>query len=223
MQTRCLRRYSSTTSGAGSSRPVEWAWRVWSWSRSAILTAAAAVGLVCILVFGVSLMLGVRPLVVLSGSMEPTIPVGAVVFSQTVPASQLAPGDIATVELNGGLGLITHRVTSVAPADGGAFAVTMRGDANAIDDPTPYTVSSAGRCVFQLPYIGTIAMMLRTSYGIGFAVALLLTLVVVFILDPARLRAHHPARPGGLRGARTEAPTPGPTAVDASRTCRSGS
>lgn len=201
MQTRRLRRASPTPSDGESLQAVNWGWRAWARSRSAILTAAAAIGVVCILVFGVSLMFGVKPLVVLSGSMEPTIPVGAVVFSQTVPASELAPGDIATLERPGGLGLITHRVTSVAPSRGSTFAVTMRGDANTIDDPAPYIVSSAGKYLFHLPYIGTTAMILRTPYGIGFAVALLLTLVVVFLLDPARLRAHQPARPGGPRGA----------------------
>ncbi|RKS90175.1 signal peptidase [Microbacterium sp. AG790] len=199
-QTRRVRRRSHVNTGA-SITPADWGWRVWSWSRSVILTAAAAVGIVCILVFGVSLLFGVRPLVVLSGSMEPTIPVGSVVFSQTVPAAQLKPGDIATVERPGGLGLITHRVTSVTPADGGNSAVTMRGDANEIEDPSPYIVTAAGRYVLHVPFIGNIAMMLRTPYGIGFAVALLLALVVVFLLDPARLRSHEPAHPGGLRGA----------------------
>jgi len=200
-QTRRVRRRSHAGRSTGSAAPVEWVWRIWAGARSLILTAAAALGVLCILVFGVSLLFGVRPLVVLSGSMEPTIPVGSVVFSQNVPASQLEPGDIATLERPGGLGLITHRVTSVTSTDGDNSAVTMRGDANTIDDPAPYIVGTAGKYLLHLPFIGSLAMMLRTPYGIGFAVALLLTLAVVFLLDPARLRTPQAAHPGGLRRA----------------------
>lgn len=53
----------------------------------------------CIATFAVSLFFGVRPLVVISGSMEPTFPVGSVVFSAQVPAGELKEGSIATAGL----------------------------------------------------------------------------------------------------------------------------
>lgn len=187
-------------------------WFAWSLLRSVILTSAAVLGIVCVLVFGVSFAFGLRPLIVLSGSMEPTLPVGSVVFSRTVPAAELAVGDIATLERPRGLGLITHRVTSVHDVDGTTVDVTLRGDANATDDPEPYAVDTAGLYVFHVPYMGTVAMVLKTGYGIGFAVASALVLIVVFLLDPHRLRhpqaaplggGASPANAGGATTART--------------------
>ncbi|MEK8226791.1 hypothetical protein NKG05_12950 [Oerskovia sp. M15] len=46
-----------------------------------------------------------------SGSMRPTYDVGDVIISRTLPATQLAPGDVATLRDAGGR-LVTHRVTA---------------------------------------------------------------------------------------------------------------
>lgn len=161
--------------------------RVFGVLRSALLTAFAVLGVACLLVFVGSMIFGVRPLVVVSGSMEPTVPVGSVVLSRTVPASEIAVGDIVTVERPRDLGLITHRVVSTTPTDGGAVELVLRGDANSVDDPEPYVVQTAGEYVRHVPGLGHLALFLQTRGGLVVAGALALVLVAVFVLDPARM------------------------------------
>jgi signal peptidase len=87
-----------------------------------------------------------------TGSMTPTIPAGSAALVRLVPATELAVGDITTVERPGQLP-ITHRITSVKPLDGSPSArvITMRGDANATDDPEPYVVTDARLVVASMP------------------------------------------------------------------------
>lgn len=167
---------------------VPWPWRVYGWLRSSILTAAAALGAVCILVFGASLALGLTPLVVISGSMEPTIPVGSVVLTRIVKATEIVPGEVVTTDRSRERGLVTHRVVSVTPMTAGTVQLVLRGDANSVDDPEPYLVSEVGRYVAHVPALGGFAMQLRTPSGIAFAVSGLLFLAMFFVLDPVKLR-----------------------------------
>lgn len=171
---------------AGARQSLPPAARVFGAVRSALLTVFAALGVLCILVFAASMLFGIRPLVVISGSMEPTIPVGSVILSRTVPATEVAVGDVVTVERPRNLGLITHRVVSTT-AHGGSTDLVLRGDANKVDDPEPYTVTTAGEYVWHIPELGHLAMLLQTRGGLIIAGAIALVLLAIFVLDPARL------------------------------------
>ncbi|GAA3588903.1 hypothetical protein GCM10022198_10800 [Klugiella xanthotipulae] len=57
--------------------------------------------------------------------------------------SEIQVGDAITVQRNIGTGLITHRVTAINEVDG-VTEITMKGDANTSEDPTPYRVKTAG-------------------------------------------------------------------------------
>ena len=57
--------------------------------------------------------LGLTPFVVLSGSMEPTYPVGSLVYVRSVDASELRVGDPVTFTLEGREAVATHRVIEV--------------------------------------------------------------------------------------------------------------
>lgn len=87
-----------------------------------------------------------------TGSMAPTIPAGSAALVRLLPASGLAVGDVTTIERPGQLP-ITHRITSIEPLAGSPSArvVTMRGDANAVDDPEPYVVTEARLVVASMP------------------------------------------------------------------------
>lgn len=179
---------------AASAIPTDpWWLTAYTVLRSFVLTVAAAIGVICILVFGASLAFGVKPLVVLSGSMEPTLPVGSVVFARTVEAAAVAPGDIVTTDRGRNLGLVTHRVVSLTSVGEGYYDMVMRGDANTSDDPRPYRVREVGQYVAHVPAVGMVAMALRTTQGIALVVSAFLLLAMFFILDPARLRSQpHP-------------------------------
>ena len=60
-----------------------------------IVVVVMACSLLCtFLVFGVPTIFGVRPLVVVSGSMEPVLPVGSLVITEAVTAEEIEVGDV---------------------------------------------------------------------------------------------------------------------------------
>lgn len=133
--------------------------------RETALNLAALAGLVCILATAVGLFLGVKPLVFRSGSMEPTISTGALALATSVPAGELAVGDVVSVVGADGV-RITHRVVDLTPAADGAQSVTMRGDANGADDPSPYLLSDADRVFFHVDTVGYVVAWLSSPVAI---------------------------------------------------------
>ena len=75
-------------------------------------------------------MLGYDEYAVLSGSMEPGIPVGAIVYDKNFAASEAREGAVVTYQLPAGT-LVTHRIISV---DKEEQTVVTQGDANNIAD-----------------------------------------------------------------------------------------
>lgn len=97
-----------------------------------------------------TLMLGWRPLVVTSGSMEPSISAGDVVL---VDPEFGTPGPGSVVAFESSDGVTIHRVARVEP-DG---SLTTRGDANAHSDSTPLRpddLRGVGRLL--VPHIGLV-------------------------------------------------------------------
>lgn len=167
-------------------------WRTYGFIRSALLTIAAVVGAISIVAVAYCVITGARPLIVISGSMEPTIPTGSVVFSTPGPAGDVGRGDIATLERPRGLGLITHRVVSTKKISSDGWQITMKGDANKTADPEPYQVSTAGRYRFHVARLGYVAEFIRGGNGLALPIAVGLLLLAVFVMDPARLRSDRP-------------------------------
>jgi signal peptidase I len=88
---------------------------------------------------------GVQPLVVRSGSMEPTIPTGSMVLTRRVEASRVQVGDIVTMERPDRT-RVTHRVVDLK-RQGDTVELTLKGDANKDPDPYPVTVGHVLRVV----------------------------------------------------------------------------
>jgi signal peptidase len=116
--------------------------------------------------------------VVLSGSMEPAISAGDVVFVAPVEAAALATGDVITFD-EGGDVPITHRVVGVSETEAGPVFET-KGDAN--EDPDPGVVRPeqvVGQVVFTIPYIGHVVTFAGTTYGFAALVVVPLGLLAV--------------------------------------------
>ncbi|AGW40534.1 signal peptidase I [Leifsonia xyli subsp. cynodontis DSM 46306] len=139
--------------------------------RSIVLWLAAIVGAASIVIVSCCALFQLRPEVVVSGSMEPALPVGSLVLATETPGAELRPGDIVTVARPGGRGLVTHRVVSTEFVDG-RTSIVLKGDANASPDPEPYLVSSAGKVVATLPVAGYVAAVMKTPLGIATIVVL---------------------------------------------------
>ena len=101
---------------------------------------------------------GYRPLVVTSGSMEPTLKTGdAIVLKRTDPA-ELKVNDIVTYKPPGSKSdrLITHRVVSVSEA-GGQYLFETKGDNNPkVDSWTVTSDGVVGTMAYRVPFAGYI-------------------------------------------------------------------
>ncbi|MGH3691880.1 MAG: signal peptidase I [Microbacterium sp.] len=121
-----------------------------------LLWAAALAGAICILLVVLAFTAQITLIMFRTGSMSPTIPAGSVAVVQRVPATEVEVGDVVTVDREGELP-VTHRVTTIAPgASAGERVITMRGDANAADDPFPYPVASVRKVLFSVPGIALV-------------------------------------------------------------------
>lgn len=142
-----------------------------------VLKTILTVVLAIMLVFAVftlitsksGVLMGVRSFVVLSGSMQPTIPTGAIVFSQ----KQLSynPKDIISFTENNGVN-VTHRIAETVSQNGQIFYRT-KGDANNTVDTKLVPASEViGKAILSIPYIGYISGFLKTFPGFIFLIVL---------------------------------------------------
>ncbi|WP_120494129.1 signal peptidase I [Microbacterium phyllosphaerae] len=143
-----------------------------------LLWVAAIAGVVCMVLVMLAPTVNITLIMFRTGSMSPTIPAGSVAVVQEVPASEIEVGDVVTVDRAGDLP-VTHRVTSIAPgASDAERVITMRGDANAGDDPYPYTVQTVRVVLFSVPGIATVIVAMGNPYVLGGLTIAATTLVV---------------------------------------------
>lgn len=131
------------------------------------LWVAAVGGVICIVLVILAYAAGITLIMFKTGSMSPTIPAGSVAVVQRIPASEVEIGDVVTIDRTGDLP-ITHRVTSIG--DGSTAderVITMKGDANAVEDPVPYTVTSGRVVLFSVPGIATIIVGMGNPLVLG--------------------------------------------------------
>ncbi|HEX5370858.1 MAG TPA: signal peptidase I [Dehalococcoidia bacterium] len=128
-----------------------------------------AISVVAVLILvAVPTFMGWKGMVVLSGSMEPTLEVGGLALMQPLDgqhADQLAVGDILTYRTPTH-NLISHRIVEIKQTVAGPTFIT-RGDANNAADPAPVNPSQVvGKVRFDVPYVGRAIERLRdrTTY-----------------------------------------------------------
>ena len=116
---------------------------------------------------------GYEGYVVVSGSMEPTIPVGSIIYSKKTDPELLQTGDIIVfINETRGTTPITHRVVTNDPSTG---TITTKGDANEHEDINPVTYDRViGKVSSHVPRIGFTVAMFTTVLGKIIAVLLLL-------------------------------------------------
>lgn len=132
-----------------------------------VLWVAAILGTACVVLVILAMTMGITLIMFKTGSMSPTIPAGSVAVVQRIQASEIRVGDVVTVDRAGQLP-VTHRVTSIVDGAGGEQRIiTMRGDANTLEDPFPYTVESARVVLFSVPGIASVIVGMGNPYVIG--------------------------------------------------------
>lgn len=124
-------------------------------------------------------LLGYQSLAVLSGSMEPEIPVGSLVLAKEVDVTELESGDVITYRLTGNT-LVTHRIVEKNAEE--AQLIT-KGDANDAPDAAPVAFGNViGEVKMHFPYLGYLTMYIRTPLGIAGACAVLIVLILLTFL-----------------------------------------
>ncbi len=115
---------------------------------------------------------------VISGSMEPTIPIGSLVLVKPQEASEVLEGDIIAYSSKTDAGaIITHRVVENQVAAG---RLVTKGDANEDNDINSVEYEQfLGKITFSIPYLGMILQGAASTSGKVAAVCLIIIAVLL--------------------------------------------
>jgi signal peptidase len=106
---------------------------------------------------------GYMPLVVVSGSMEPTLHTGDVAVTRKIAPEDVRLGDVITYR--GEPGLVTHRIVGMDITPQGMFYQT-KGDANLSEDARPVPVDQIeSRVVYRIPRVGFLVSFVGSPAG----------------------------------------------------------
>ncbi len=128
--------------------------------------AVALVGFFAVLMTATTLsgFFGINPLIVLSGSMEPTIRVGDIAVTRNVDPTTVGVGDVVTYRA--GKLFVTHRIIRVVDApEGRQFEV--KGDNNSTPDATLVAEERVvAKFIFDVPKMGYLVNFTHTPNGL---------------------------------------------------------
>ena len=158
------------------------------WNAATTIVVAAAV-LAALAMAGARLA-GLRVFTVLSGSMEPEYPVGALLYVKPADCQTLQCGDVITFLLAEDT-VATHRIVEVLPDENDPAVVRFRtkGDANAAEDGALVHCNNViGTPVLTIPLLGYFVEWVRRPPGLYAALGVVAVLVLLaFLPDLAAL------------------------------------
>ena len=98
---------------------------------------------------------------VVSGSMEPTVPIGSIIYVKEIEPSEIESGDI--IAFRGGDSVIMHRVVTNKVVEG---SFVTKGDANDGEDmnDVPYD-HLVGIVVRHIPILGQLLILFGSTFG----------------------------------------------------------
>ncbi|MBR3345342.1 MAG: signal peptidase I [Solobacterium sp.] len=121
---------------------------------------------------------------VVSGSMEPAIPTGSMIFVKPAEAKNIAEGEV--IAFYSGGSVVVHRVTNNNTVEG---KISTKGDANADEDFNSVLYKEViGVVKYHVPYLGDVSSNLTSAFGKVYLLALII-LGLLFHLLAVRLRA----------------------------------
>ncbi|GAA3876029.1 hypothetical protein GCM10022381_18380 [Leifsonia kafniensis] len=150
------------------------------------LNLAALGGLVALTLVALAFFFNISLIMFKTGSMSPTIPTGSLSLVREISASEINVGDVVTVDREGKLP-VTHRVTtaSAAAADG-TRSITLKGDANELEDPAPYTVSTVRLVLWSAPGLANVVVWFSNPLVLG-SITLSAAALVMWAFWPRRV------------------------------------
>ena len=131
---------------------------------------------VAILITSRTDVLGIRSMVVLTGSMEPSIPVASIIFVGKEDFYQI--GEVIAFKNSQGV-TITHRIADKLE-ENGTLVFKTKGDANNAGDSELIPAGNiVGKQILTIPYLGRITAFLKTPLGF---ISLVIMPAIVFII-----------------------------------------
>ena len=115
---------------------------------------------------------------VISGSMEPAIPTGSVVYVKETEASEIQTNDVIAYYSSEDTGaIITHRVVQNRVVSG---EFITKGDANDKEDVTPVSYERMiGKVVLSIPFLGSVLTVISGTSGKIFVGCLIVIAVIL--------------------------------------------
>lgn len=129
---------------------------------------------------GIPQLMGYKVCAVLTGSMEPTLPVGSVVYIQPVAPQGIQVGDVLTFRASGFDSLATHRVMEIDKEHG---SFITKGDRNPVNDLTPVPfANTVGKVTYAIPLLGYLSVLMQTRVGMLGIAAVFAVVLLLFII-----------------------------------------
>lgn len=172
------------------------------------LVSVAAIGIAAILLLALTVApaaFGYKTYVVLSGSMEPSIQTGAVIFATPVPPASLQVGDVIVYNRSDVNETVTHRILEKRDDGSGKPTFITKGDANSAPDAwtVQYPGNTAGKVALAIPYVGYVTHALGGPQGrLALLVVPVVTLTIMWLVQiwrPASALASSPVAPAVAR------------------------
>ncbi len=135
------------------------------WVLRAAAWAAASTATLLLAFAFVPTLFGFEALIVASGSMGRSMPVGSVALTRPIEAHAVAVGDIVSFRRRDETQTTTHRAIAVLP-DGPQVIITTKGDANGSPDPEPVVIAARiHRVEYVVPFVGYLVRFARSPLG----------------------------------------------------------
>jgi signal peptidase len=165
------------------------------WGKRAGITAIVAAAFFYLAL----IVLRYEPMVIVTGSMQKTIPVGSLVVDQKVDPRRLEVGDVISFQKPiGAKGLDSHRIVAIKN-DRGRRLYQTKGDSNPVADPWVISFDrgmAAHRVAFSVPYAGNALIFARSPLGrlslIAYVCLILLLSVLKGIAATAKVDTRQP-------------------------------
>jgi len=174
---------------AKMNKTVKLIWNTVSWVLVALII------LLVVVIVGVRLV-GIQPLKVLSGSMEPNVPVGSLLYITKANPEELKVGDPITFQIAAAVeapnsiakepdqvGLCTHRIVDIVRDEDGRLWFQTKGDANDVADAYIAANRIAGVYLCHIPIMGYVAHFVQTPPG-SYVTIMIALLVILFMVVP---------------------------------------
>lgn len=169
-------------------------------AASGLLSAGLVAIVLCLALLALPGLFGYGTLVVRSGSMAQTAPVGSLVVARPLDARDVRVGEVILVRRDGATASapVLHRVVSLTHHEG-EVVVTTKGDSNAAPDPTQYLLRGRTMTpVLAVPHVGRVFAAVHTPLGWTLLIALPATVLLCVqlrtIWTPPRRSAAHRSR-----------------------------